>query len=109
MAVHEFAMMPQEPQKGVRFDEYEPQKYACISVTDEAVESILQGLNGVEFYHHAVDEPKKGLAYCGITLIPPASARKFIEVIGDSVELANLKALLETALMFDKWIIHFGI
>lgn len=109
MAVHEFAMMPQEPQKGVRFDEYEPQKYACISVPDEAVESILQELSDIEFYHHAVDEPKKGLAYYGITLIPPTSAREFIDVIGDNKDLAKLKALLETALMFDKWVIHFGI
>lgn len=101
--------MPQEPPKGVRFDEYEPQKYACISVPDDAIEGISQELNGIEFYHHVVDEPKKGLAYCGITLIPPASEQKFIDVIGDNGKLANLRALLDTALMFDKWIIHFGI
>lgn len=109
MAVHEFAIMPQEPQKGQRYDEYEPQKYACISVHDDVIEGILQDLNGIEFYHHVVGEPKKGLAYYGITLIPPTSEKKFIDVIADNEELANLKALLETALMFDKWIIHFGI
>lgn len=109
MAAHEFAIMPQEPPKGVRFDEYEPQKYACISVPDDAIEGVLQELNGIEFYHHVVDEPKKGLAYYGITLIPPTSEQNFIDVIGDNEELANLKALLETAMMFDKWIIHFGI
>ncbi len=101
--------MPQEPAKDVRYDEYEPQKYACISVPDDAIEGILQDLNEIEFFHHVVDEPKKGLAYYGITLIPPASEQNFIDVIGDNGELANLKALLETALMFDKWIIHFGI
>ncbi len=109
MAVHEFAIMPQEPTKEVRFDEYEPQKYACIDVLDDAIESILQKLNEIDFYHHVADEPKKGLAYYGITLIPPISERKFIEAIGDNQELAALKALLETALMIDKWIIHFGI
>ena len=44
MAVHEFAMMPHEPQKGVRFDMYEPQKYACIAVPDDAIEGILPTL-----------------------------------------------------------------
>ena len=58
MAVHEFAMMPHEPQKGVRFDMYEPQKYACIAVPDDAIEGILPKLAEIEFYHHVVDEPK---------------------------------------------------
>lgn len=109
MAVHEFAIMPQEPQKGQRYDEYEPQKYACIDVPDDAIEDVLPKLNEIDFYHHVVDEPKKGLAYCGITLIPPTSHREFIDAIGENEKLANLKALLETALMFGKWIIHFGI
>ena len=73
MAVHEFAIMPQEPQKGQRYDEYEPQKYACIDVPDDAIEDVLPKLNEIDFYHHVVDEPKKGLAYCGITLIPPTN------------------------------------
>lgn len=109
MAIHEFAIMPQEPQKGMRYDEYEPQKYACISVDDDEIESILQSLNEINFYHHTVDEPKKGLAYYGITLIPPTSDKDFIEAIKDNEKLENLKALLKTALAFDKWIIHFGI
>ena len=109
MAVHEFAMMPLEPQKGVRFDMYEPQKYACIAVPDDAIEGILPKLAEIEFYHHVVDEPKKGLAYYGITLIPPTSERSFIEAIGNSAELDKLRTLLETAVMFDKWVIHFGI
>ncbi len=109
MAIHEFAIMPQEPQKGQRYDEYEPQKYACIDVPDEAIEGVLQQLTKIDFYHHVVDEPQKGLAYCDITLIPPTSDREFIDVIGENEKLANLKALLETAQIFDKWIIHFGI
>ena len=109
MSVHEFAIMPQNPQKEQRYDEYEPQKYACIAVPDDAIEGILQKLNEIDFYHHVVYQPKKGLAYCGIKLIPPTSDREFIDAIGENEELSNLKALLETALMYDKWIIHFGI
>lgn len=102
-------MMPQVPEKGQRFDEYEPQKFACISVDDEAIEKIMPQLNEVELFHHTVDEPKKGLAYYGITLISPRAEREILDLIKGSDDLANLEALTETALMFDKWIIHFGI
>ncbi len=50
MAVHEFAIMPQEPTKEVRFDEYEPQKYACIDVLDDAIEEISAAQNIINLY-----------------------------------------------------------
>lgn len=31
MAKHEFGLMDNTPQRGKRYDEYEPQKYNCIS------------------------------------------------------------------------------
>ncbi len=30
MARHEFGIMPQPPEKGKRYDDYEPKKYNCI-------------------------------------------------------------------------------
>lgn len=109
MPKHEFAMMPNEPEKGKSYEEYESQKFACISVDDEALESVAEMLGEIDFYHHAVDVPKKGLAWCGITLIPPSALKDFIKAIEESNELDKLKALLETAQMFGKWVIHFGI
>ena len=40
MAKHEFGIMQLAPKKGERYDEYEPQKYNCISVDDIYVEKI---------------------------------------------------------------------
>ncbi|MBE5972711.1 MAG: hypothetical protein E7246_09380 [Lachnoclostridium sp.] len=38
MAKHEFGIMQNAPKPGERYDEYEPQKYLCISVDDNYVE-----------------------------------------------------------------------
>ena len=109
MANHEFGIMQIPPQSGQRFDEYEPEKYNCISVNDDHIENILEKLNDIDFYWHTLDVSGKGIAYCGVTLIPPSSMQKFITVIENMPELHQLKDLLTQALNENKWIIHFGI
>lgn len=37
MATHEFGILPQAPAPGRRYDSYEPEKYRCISIDDEAL------------------------------------------------------------------------
>ena len=34
MATHEFGLLPEAPVPGRRYDDYEPEKYHCISVDD---------------------------------------------------------------------------
>lgn len=109
MAKHEFGMMQNAPEQGKRYDEYEPQKYNCISVDDDYVEDIDANLNNIDFFWHTLEWPAKGIAYTGITLIPPTSMQAFIDVIKDVIELSELKELLGKALAEDKWIIHFGL
>ena len=109
MAKHEFGMMQNAPEQGKRYDEYEPQKYNCISVDDDYVEDIDANLNNIDFFWHTLEWPAKGIAYTGITLIPPTSIQAFIDVIKDVIELSELKELLGKALAEDKWIIHFGL
>ena len=41
MAKHEFGIMIDAPQPGKRYDEYEPWKYACISVDDDYLEGVV--------------------------------------------------------------------
>ena len=79
------------PQKGQRYDEYEPNKYDCISVNDDYIEDILEKLSDIDFYWHTLDVKGKGLEYCGVTLIPPSSMQKFITVIENIPELHQLK------------------
>ena len=109
MARHEFGIMQNAPQPRKRYDEYEPQKYNCISVDDTYVEKIDAVLNNIDFYWHTLDMPAKGIAYTGITLIPPTSLQAFTEVIKDIAELNVLKELLENAFVENKWVIHFGL
>ena len=109
MAKHEFGIMQTAPENGKRYDEYEPQKYDCISVDDVYLEDIVANFDRIDFYWHTLDVKGKGLAYCGVTLIPPISIQKFIDVIEDETELSALKALLEKAIIENNWIIHFGL
>ena len=109
LARHEFGIMQNVPKPRQRYDEYDPQKYNCISVDDNYVEIIDTDLNNVDFYWHTLDFPAKGIAYTGITLIPPTSIESFIAVIKDITELNELKELLEKALAENKWVIHYGL
>lgn len=109
MAKHEFGIMIDAPQDGKIYDEYEPWKYTCISVDDKYLEGIVKGLSSIDFYWHTLSSPQKGLAYYGITLVPPHSLKAFIDVISENPELSELKKLLEKALDDNKWVIHYGI
>lgn len=109
MANHEFGIMQSDPAAKKRYDEYEPQKYNCITVNDDCFENTVIKLNCIDFYWHSLDNPAKGLAYAGITLIPPTSMPPFIDAIKEVFELSELIKLLEKAFEENKWMIHFGL
>ncbi len=109
MAKHEFGIMQEAPKHGHRYDEYQPQKYNCISVNDDYLEDIVAQFNDIDFFWHTIDLPGKGLAYTGVTLIPPTSMPAFIAVIDNRRGLSELKALMIRAVFENKWIIHFGL
>lgn len=109
MAKHEFGIMPDAPAFGKRYDEYEPHRYSCIRVDDESLEQAAEKLQSVDCFWHTTDVPGKGLAYCGITLIPPSSLGAFLNVIRDDPDLSELAKLLEEAEKENRWVIHFGI
>lgn len=109
MAKHDFGIMDVAPISGKRYDKYEPEKYNCISVDDDYIENIQEQLCAIDSYSHTVDCPIKGLAYCGITLIPPTSINLFLGVIENISELTVLKDLLFMAQQNKKFVIHFGI
>ncbi len=102
MPKHEFGIMQETPKPGERYDKYEPHKYNCISVNDDYIEDIVSNFNHIDLYWHTLDTPAKGIAYAGITLIPPTSARAFIDVIKDVHGLNELRELLEKAHIANK-------
>ncbi len=109
MANHEFGIIENAPEKGKRYDKYEPQKYNCIHVNDDYLEGIVANFDNIDFYWHTLNVKGKGLAYCGVTLIPPCSIKEFVDVIKDVPDLYELRKLSEKALEENKWIIHFGL
>jgi hypothetical protein len=109
MAKHEFGIMMNTPRQSERYDEYEPWKYECISVDDKDLEGVVERLSSIDFYWHTLSVKGKGLAYCGVTLVPPCSLKAFIDSIADIPELCELKKLLKKALDKNKWVIHYGI
>ena len=97
MAVHAFGNLPRSPASGERYDTYEPERYGCVAVDDEWVEALAEKLEDLPVYWHTVDRPERGLDYCGITLIPPASIPAVLAALDASEVWATLGGLLEEA------------
>lgn len=104
--VHEFGIMLVDPQPGERYDAYEPKKYGCITVNDDLVEVFAPKLAEMPCYWHTLERPEKGLAYCGITLIPPGSLAVFSKAVSKN---KPLQTLIEKAVAEKRFIIHFGL
>lgn len=81
----------------------------CISVEDEYIESLLKELSVIPCYWHSLQQEERGLAYYGITIIPPRSLKDFISVIDSKTQFNELKDLLRKADNENKFVIHFGI
>lgn len=111
MAKHEFGIMENKPMDKERFDESEPHKYNCIEIDDDYIEPIIMDLQSIDCYWHTLQIKGKGLAYCGITLIPPKSmnALKNILSLQGKLEYIDLISLVNKAKEDNKYIIHFGI
>lgn len=109
MAMHEFGMMAEAPMSGQRFDDYEPEKYRCIAVADEQAERLAREAAELPMYWHTVDCPGEGLAYTGITLIPPEVLPKLREAANRCGGMAELTALLRRAERENRWVIHYGV
>ena len=109
MLTHEFGIMPKTPGPGERFDCYEPKKYRCVSVPDEAIETLLEAFRCGKTYWHTLDRPELGLAYYGITLIPPETLDAYLAIVWKKPGLTELAALFVEAKSSDSFVIHFGI
>jgi hypothetical protein len=110
MAKHEFGIMPNTP-GNERYDNYEPEKYNLVSVDDKDIEKISEELDDISCYWHTLCRPENNLAYCGITLIPPKSQLRFIEIFKrhDKGQYRNVIDIFEQASRENKYIIHYGL
>jgi hypothetical protein len=112
--VHSFGILDEFDRRQT-FNEYNPWEYDCVSVHDDLVCGFIGKLSAMKTYFHSLDRPEHGLAYCGITLIPPESSSLFHDAVtssehfGDSDQLARLASTITQAMKAGKYMIHFGI
>ncbi len=104
---HAFGIMAAPPEPGQRYDEYEPERYVCAWAEDDILNEVR--LSGIDTYFHTLDCPGKGLAWYGITLIPPDSIPAMSAAVDGKPELRELSKLLHRAAAENKFVIHFGI
>ena len=109
MAVHEFGILPRYPVPGERYDTYEPERYHCVAVDDAWVEPLAERLAELPVYWHTLDQPGRGLAYCGVTLIPPESIPAILAALDVAEEWTSLGGLLEEAKTQGRFVIHYGL
>ena len=109
MPKHEFGIMLQALRPNEGFDKYEPEKYDCISVSDDDLQPCLDDFRCGKTYWHTLDRPELGLAYCGITLIPPETLDTYLEIVWKKPGITELAALLIEAKEKHAFVIHFGI
>lgn len=109
MLCHEFGIMGQAPRSGERFDSYEPGRYGCIRVPDDDLQPLLEAFRLGRTYWHTLDRPELGLAYYGVSLIPPETCAAYLEIVLKRPQLSALAALFLQAARERRFVIHFGI
>lgn len=103
------------PDKDYRL-KYEPKKYHCIPVDDDAYMSgWWYRTQNMATYFGSFERPAHSFDRWGITLIPPESLPQFRDIIRSEARLKedeNLRALLslvERAMKRGKYVIHYGV
>lgn len=108
MLTHEFGIV-EEWDENTRYHEYAPEKYGCVEVEDEVVSGWVDALSMMKTYFHGVHRPEVGLAYSGITLIPPESLLLLEDVAITNGGPPDLVELIRHAVANGNYMIHFGI
>lgn len=101
-------------------NEYEPQKYNCVSVDGDFIDEISpksfgDKMKNLNTFVNNIHTPYKDLAYCGITLIPPSSLKDFLDILlaentlYKSNELTKVINKISNAIKVNKWVIHYGV
>ena len=65
MLKHQFGIMMTDPEPGQIFEEYEPEKYDCITVDDECVQAVIESLKAQSVIGMAWTGRKQGWRIMG--------------------------------------------
>lgn len=115
---HEFGIIDDiDDITGKFYESYAPGKYQCISVDDEVILSLMKRLSLMRTYFitFTLNRPEYGLAYHGVTIIPPESLTTFLDVVLSTDNLKKYEDINELgekiiqAKNENKYMIHYGI
>jgi hypothetical protein len=106
-------------EEGKCYCDYEPKDFNCIPVSDRYIGPIIRkykyDFSFMDTYFLDSTQPSAGLAYCGVTIIPPESLKKFKDIIIDannhykSKELELLIEKIDEAMKLNKHMIHYSL
>ncbi len=97
------------------YSTYEPQKYCCVSISDDYLTDWWEQLRMMKTYFHSLDRPNVALARWGVTLIPPVSLSILQNIVlGDprlntNQDLVQLARIIQKAIAENKCMIHYGV
>jgi hypothetical protein len=108
MVFHDFGIITDDK---IEYKDYEPAKYGCVEVDEDALDNIAIQFKDIDTFWHSRLRPNYGLAYWGITLIPPRSlgAFKAIFEATENLAFAEVVTVINNAIAQNKWVIHFGV
>ncbi len=112
--VHEFGIINDINDKNL-YSSYSPELNNSIQVHDEIIQELVEDFKIIKTYFHSLEHPNVGLAYHGITLIPPESLSQFLntiltnKVINNFEESSLLCEKIQQAIEQKKYMIHYGI
>ena len=111
MAKHDFGIIEKAITELDDFQDYEPEKYGCIKVDDDYIESLMPAFLEIPTFFHRLSWKETGLNYIGITLIPPESCEKFAGVlqVQSCSAYGELINLFIKAKKENKFVIHYGL
>ena len=79
------------------------------AVEDDEVHALWEHFGSIPCFWHSLQRPAQGLAYTGITLIPPSSAKNLLDRLLQQEQRCSLKGILHDAWEKGCYVIHFGI
>ncbi len=98
---------------------YEPQKYHCIAIDDDKYMNdwwnALLEIDTFNVRGQGVLQPQKALSRWGITIIPPTSLPKLLDIVmtdkryKKDKRLVSLADLIRQAILNDNYVIHYGV
>ena len=101
------------------YTKYVPERYHCVAIDDDEYlndwwTSLLE-IDTFDVYSERVLQPQKALSRWGITIIPPSSLEKLLNIVVSDQRYRQDKRLVAFALLIQqaiengKYMIHYGV